>query len=256
MTRTEIFIDGHWEIGQGAGFYSTCPVDESVVWQGNEASESQVDQAFVAARQAFGGWWDCPADQRIAITRKFAELVAAAADELAMLIAQETGKPLWEAKTEVGAVTGKIELSIDAYHARRDTTTAELAGMNAVTRYKPHGVCAVLGPFNFPAHLPNGHIAPALIAGNTVVFKPSEITPGVGAWMTEKWQQAGLPRGVLNLLQGGRRVGIDISQHPQLDGLFFTGSSGAGKALHRAFRRSSPKNPGTGNGWQQPVDRA
>ena len=107
--------------------------------------------------------------------------------------------------------------------------------MNAVTRYKPHGVCAVLGPFNFPAHLPNGHIAPALIAGNTIVFKPSEITPGVGAWITEKWQQAGLPDGVLNLVQGGRSVGADVANHPQLDGLFFTGSSGAGKALHRAF---------------------
>jgi len=107
--------------------------------------------------------------------------------------------------------------------------------MQAVTRYKPHGVCAVLGPFNFPAHLPNGHIVPALITGNTVVFKPSELTPGVGAWMVEKWTQAGLPDGVLNLIQGSRPAGEAIAGHAELDGLFFTGSSAAGKSLHQTF---------------------
>ncbi len=113
--------------------------------------------------------------------------------------------------------------------------------MQAVTRYKPHGVCVVLGPFNFPAHLPNGHIVPALIAGNTIVFKPSEITPAVGAWMVQKWQQAGLPNGVLNLVQGGREVGQSLSTHPEIDGLFFTGSSAAGKALHRTFAEHPQK---------------
>lgn len=235
MARSELYINGNWTDGNAAELVSSCPVDESIVWQGNEADESQVDQAFASARQALGRWWDFSPDQRIKIARKYAELVVASSDELALLISRETGKALWESKTEVGAVAAKIEVSVDAYHQRRDTTTAELAGMNAVTRYKPHGVCAVLGPFNFPAHLPNGHIAPALIAGNTIVFKPSEITPGVGAWMTEKWQQAGLPNGVLNLIQGGRSVGEAISSQPQLDGLFFTGSSGAGKSLHRAF---------------------
>jgi succinylglutamic semialdehyde dehydrogenase len=151
------------------------------------------------------------------------------------LIARETGKPLWEARTEAGAVAGKVDLSIDAFRTRRDTTSFEVGSMNAVTRYKPHGVCAVLGPFNFPAHLPNGHIVPALIAGNTIVFKPSEITPAVGAWMVQKWMESGLPAGVLNLVQGQRDVGEAIASNSQLDGLFFTGSSGAGKALHQTL---------------------
>lgn len=151
------------------------------------------------------------------------------------MIARETGKPIWETKTEAGAVAGKVDVSIDAFRTRRDTTSFEMTGMNAVTRFKPHGVCAVLGPFNFPAHLPNGHIVPALIAGNTVVFKPSEVTPAVGAWMVEKWLESGLPAGVLNLVHGSRPVGEAIANHPELDGLFFTGSSRAGKALHQTL---------------------
>jgi succinylglutamic semialdehyde dehydrogenase len=235
MTQTKLHIAGQWIEGGGDQLVSTSPVDEAPVWSGRETTPAQIDDAFAAARAAFGPWWDLTSDQRIVIAKKYAELVSESADELALLIAQETGKPLWETKTEAGAVVAKIALSIDAFHTRRDTTSFEMTGMNAVTRFKPYGVCGVLGPFNFPAHLPNGHIAPALITGNTVVFKPSEVTPGVGAWMVEKWQQAGLPDGVLNLVQGGRSVGEAIAKHEQLDGLFFTGSSGAGKALHQTL---------------------
>ena len=235
MNQVNLRVDNQWIPGEGERFSSTCPVDESVVWSGNSATHEQVDAAFSAARNAFGPWWDKSSQERIEITERFRNIVKASADELATLISQETGKPLWEAKTEVGAVAGKIDLSIDSFRTRRDTTTFELTGMNAVTRYKPHGVCAVLGPFNFPAHLPNGHIVPALIAGNTIVFKPSEVTPAVGAWMVEKWIESGLPDGVLNLVQGSRDVGESIANNPQLDGLFFTGSSGAGKALHQAL---------------------
>jgi succinylglutamic semialdehyde dehydrogenase len=235
MPTPTLLIAGAWIEGNGPEFISTCPVDESVVWTGREADTAQIDAAFDAARNSFGPWWDLGSDKRIVFLRRFAELVTASADELAILIARETGKPLWETRTEAASTASKIELSIDAFHARRDTTSFDLSGTKAVTRYKPHGVCAVLGPFNFPAHLPNGHIVPALIAGNTIVFKPSEITPAVGAWMTEKWQAAGLPAGVLNLVQGGRSVGAEIASHPQLDGLFFTGSSAAGKSLHQTF---------------------
>ncbi len=233
MAKSKLLVGSQWIAGTGDEFLSTCPVDESVVWQGNAASQTQVDAAFAAARTAFGPWWDLASADRIAIVEKFRDNVKAAGDELATLISRETGKPLWETKTEVAAVAGKVDLSIDAFRTRRDTTSFAIGDMNAVTRYKPHGVCAVLGPFNFPAHLPNGHIVPALIAGNTIVFKPSEITPAVGSWMTQKWQESGLPAGVLNLVQGSRDVGEAIANNPQLDGLFFTGSSGAGKALHQ-----------------------
>ena len=233
--ENKLFIGGQWIDGGGEEVISTCPVDESAVWQGKAATTEQVSNAFEAARKSFGPWWDKSTEQRIQIAEKYRDLVKASAEELAELIARETGKPLWETKTEAGAVAAKVDLSIDAFRTRRDTTSFELNGMNAVTRYKPHGVCAVLGPFNFPAHLPNGHIAPALITGNTIVFKPSEVTPAVGAWMVQKWNEAGLPEGVLNLVQGGRPVGEAIAGHGELDGLFFTGSSSAGKALHQTF---------------------
>ena len=235
MPKTELQIAGKWIAGKGESFQSTCPVDESVAWEGNAATDAQVDKAFAAARQAFGPWWDLTSEQRIEIAERFRDNVRESADELALLIARETGKPLWETKTEAGAVAAKVDLSIDAFRTRRDTTSFELSGMQAVTRYKPHGVCAVLGPFNFPAHLPNGHIVPALITGNTIVFKPSEVTPGVGAWMVQKWSESGLPDGVLNLVQGMRSVGEAIAGHTELDGLFFTGSNRAGKSLHQSF---------------------
>ena len=235
MINSKICVNGQWIEGQSETVTSTCPVDNSVVWEGASASNTQVDDAFLAARNAFGKWWDKTSDERIKIVETYRDNVRESADELAEVIARETGKPLWETKTEAGAVAGKVDISIEAFRTRRDTTRFEMSGMDAVTRFKPHGVCAVLGPFNFPAHLPNGHIVPALIAGNTIVFKPSEITPAVGAWMMQKWMEAGLPEGVLNLVHGGRDVGEAIASNPQLDGLFFTGSSRAGKALHQTL---------------------
>lgn len=235
-------IDGQWHAGEGDAFASTCPVDESIVWEGNTASQNQVDAAFAAARTAFGPWWDSGEEKRIEIAKRYAQLVTDAKDELALLIAQETGKPVWETKTEAGAVVGKVAVSIDSLRVRRSETAFEAGnGVQAVTRFKPHGVCGVLGPFNFPAHLPNGHIVPALIAGNTVVFKPSEVTPAVGQWMAQKWIEAGLPNGVLNLVHGKREVGIALSQHEQLDGLFFTGSSRAGVALSKTLAPTPQK---------------
>ena len=231
----KLFIDGEWTSGLGSEFQSTSPVDQQPVWIGNEASHAQTDDAFQAARHAFGAWWDSGFENRIEICQRFAELVKDSSDELAQIISSETGKPLWESKTEAGAVAGKIAVSIEAFRERRAESSFDVGEMKAVTRYKPHGVCAVLGPFNFPAHLPNGHIVPAFIAGNTIVFKPSEHTPWTAQWMVEKWHEAGLPPGVLNLLHGAKDVGIQIVNHPQVDGLFFTGSDGAGRAIHRAF---------------------
>lgn len=235
MLESQLQIGGEWINGAGEILESSCPVDDSVIWSGKTATPSQVDAAFSAARSAFGPWWDLSVESRIEIAKAYRDNVKASSDELALLIARETGKPIWESKTEASAVAAKIDLSIDAFRNRRDTTQFEIAGALAVTRYKPHGICGVLGPFNFPAHLANGHIVPALITGNVCIFKPSEMTPAVGQWMVEKWLESGLPLGVLNLVQGGRDVGEAIASHTELDGLFFTGSSAAGKALHKTL---------------------
>ena len=228
-------IAGVSKPGTGQELKSICPADQSVVWTGFESKPADVDAAISAARIALSSWSGLKPEQRIAFVEKYAELIRQNSDELAELISAETGKPVWESKTEVGAVVGKAAVSIDAFRQRRDTFSFEMGELNAVTRFKPYGVMGVLGPFNFPAHLPNGHIVPALIAGNTVVYKPSEQTPAVGQWMTQKWQEVGLPDGVVNLVQGSRDTGVSLSAHQQLDGLLFTGSSNAGRALHRIF---------------------
>ena len=238
--KQELRIGDQWVAGAGAELYSVGPVTDAPVWETRTATDAQVHDAFLAARQASGAWWDQDLENRIAVTRKFAEIVKASAEELAEIISVETGKILWEAKTEAAAVAGKVEVSIESIKARRDTNSFALGDSTAVTRFKPHGVVGVLGPFNFPAHLPNGHIVPALLAGNTVVFKPSEQSPAVGAWMMEKWVEAGLPDGAINLVQGGREVGQAICQHSELDALLFTGSSRAGAALNQSLA----SNPG------------
>ena len=233
--KTDSLVGGNWSTGQGNELVSTSPTDDSVVWQGRESSTQQVTDACAAARQAAGAWWDTPLEKRIAIVKKYAEIVESMKDELARLISHEMGKPFWEAKTEAGAVVGKAAVSLEAMETRRGSQSFPSGDVNAVTRYKPFGVLGVIGPFNFPAHLANGHIIPALLAGNTIVFKPSEQTPAVGAWMVQRWQEAGLPDGVMNLVQGGRDIGIAISTEHELDGLLFTGSSAGGRALHKTF---------------------
>lgn len=235
------FINGQWSQGDGSAIESINPATGKPIWSTNLSGPNQVASAFSAARKAFGSWWDNPVEARIEIARRFAAQVKEKSDELATLISLETGKPLWECKTEVGAVVGKVDVSIDALQTRRSETSFELGTARAVTRFKPHGVVGALGPFNFPAHLPNGHIVPALLAGNAIVFKPSEQTPAVGAWMVKQWEEVGLPAGVLNLVHGGREVGQAMVSNDDLDGLFFTGSSRAGAALNQALAKTPGK---------------
>ncbi len=168
--------------------------------------------------------------------RRYANVVRGQAEALTDCIARETGKPMWEARTEVESVINKVEISIASYSERTSQRRLEgNLGVKSALRHKPHGVLGVLGPYNFPAHLPNGHIVPALIAGNAVVFKPSEKTPATGALLVDCFHQSGIPSGVVRLLNGGPEVGKSLAAHPDIDGLLFTGSSRTGMALSRQF---------------------
>ncbi|MDN7138229.1 succinylglutamate-semialdehyde dehydrogenase [Pseudidiomarina sp. 1ASP75-14] len=235
MSEQNLFIDGEWLVGEGDEFKSINPARDEVVWAGRCASAEQVDAAVMAAREAFIDWTDREFDERLAICKKFSELLAENKQEFAEIIAEETGKPVWETLTEVAAMIGKVAISERAYHERTGTVENPMPAGKAFIRHKAHGVVAVYGPYNFPGHLPNGHIVPSLLAGNTVVFKPSEMTPKVAEYTVKLWQQAGLPKGVLNLVQGLVETGKALSAHPQIDGLFFTGSSGTGHVLHKQF---------------------
>jgi len=216
---------------------SINPATGETVWCGTAADASDVDHAVMSARAAFREWSHRSVAEREAVLRAFALQLEAQKPAVAEAISREVGKPTWEALTEVKTMIGKVDLSIQA-HARR---CAEFTGGPAITRFRPHGVVAVFGPFNFPGHLPNGHIVPALLAGNTVVFKPSEQAPLVAELMAAAWRAAGLPEGVFNLVQGARETGVALAQHAGIDGLFFTGSSRTGLWLSELFAKTPEK---------------
>ncbi|MEN9362340.1 MAG: succinylglutamate-semialdehyde dehydrogenase [Verrucomicrobiota bacterium] len=236
-----LLINGLWINGEGAAFVSRNPVTQECVWSGRGASAAQVDAAMTAARAAFPLWRRRDFGEREALCRRFAELLGRDKDQVRDLIGRETGKPRWESATEVATMIAKIDISVKAYHERTGRKDGTAGDARSVLRHRPHGVVAVFGPYNFPGHLPNGHIVPALLAGNCVVFKPSEIAPGVAQKTAELWVEAGLPPGVLQVLQGGRDSGVALASHSGLDGLFFTGSSATGEALHRQFAGQTGK---------------
>ncbi|MDT0575331.1 succinylglutamate-semialdehyde dehydrogenase [Croceicoccus sp. F390] len=210
---------------------------------GHEIARFDMNDAEAAVQNAHAAraeWAATSLSDRVAALRRFAELVGDEAEDLATLIARETGKPLWEARTEVQAVIAKVEISITAFAER--TGNKDLPGpVSGALRHKPHGVMAVLGPYNFPAHLPNGHIVPALLAGNVVLFKPSEKTPAVGERLVAFYHRAGIGDDIVKLLIGGAEQGRNLIADRRVDGVLFTGSSTTGIAISKALA----ERPGT-----------
>jgi succinylglutamic semialdehyde dehydrogenase len=227
------FIHGEWRAHTNDSFNSINPATGEIVWEGMEADSEDINNAVLASQQAFTIWRSLSVSHRQAYITNFVAVIEQKKDALARAIHDETGKPLWESKTEITSIMGKADLSVNSYHAR--TGVAENDTLGARLEHRPIGVFAVLGPYNFPGHLPNGHIIPALLAGNVIVFKPSELTPMFGELMMHCWVEAGLPVGVLNVVQGGRKTGELLTKHNDISGLLFTGSSSTGIALHRQF---------------------
>ena len=215
-------------------FKSIDPANGETVWEGAAASPAEVQAATSRARAAFPDWADRPRQDRIDAVKRYQAVLKARAPAMAEAISRETGKALWETTAELGAMAGKVDISIRAYDERTGERTTETGFGHATLRHRPHGVAAVLGPFNFPGHLPNGHIVPALLAGDTVVFKPSEETPLIGQLMAEAFAEADLPDGVVNVVQGGRDTGAALLDSG-IDALMFTGSGAAGAHFRRKF---------------------
>jgi len=234
-----------------AELISTEPATGEFLWRG---AVSDVDAEVAAARDAWPGWAARPLAVRSEMLQRFANTVRARHDALADTIARETGKPLWEARTEVESVIAKVDISVAAYSERTAQRRFDGAmGARTAIRHKPHGVLAVLGPYNFPMHLPNGHIVPALLAGNTIVFKPSEKTPASGAALVDCFHAAGIPEGVIRLAIGGPAEGKALAAHRNIDGLLFTGSSGTGIALNRQFAEMPEKILALEMGGNNPI---
>lgn len=236
-------IGGEWIEIPGDGIVSTMPASPTtVVWSGQSSVEA-VEQAVAAARGALGEWSGWSIDRRIKVLRRFQEIAKERTGELGGLISDETGKALWESNAEAGLVAAKVEITLEEgeFSGRHRVSDFEFS-MNDTKRarchFKPHGVLAVVGPFNFPAHLPNGHIVPALLMGNTVVFKPSDKTPAVGQYLVEMLHEAlvaeGAPAGVVNLVHGAVAESVALCSNTDVDGVLFTGSWGAGRAIMEA----------------------
>ncbi|WP_374533135.1 succinylglutamate-semialdehyde dehydrogenase [Phenylobacterium sp.] len=214
---------------------STDPCTGDVVWRGPGCGPGELDEGLARARRGFGAWSARPLAERHAVARRFADLARARREEIAALLSRETGKPLWETLAEADTVAGKIEVSIRAQAERAGERSTQIPGGQARLAHRPHGVLAVIGPFNFPMHLPNGHIAPALIAGDAVVFKPSEKTPASGLLLVELWREAGALEDALQAVIGGPEVAKALVVHPEVDGVLFTGGAAAGRAIHMAL---------------------
>ena len=227
------------------------PATGAELWRGKAGN---VDEIVGRARRAWPAWAAQSLSNRIELVRRFANEVRKENDKLATLIARETGKPLWEARTEVESVINKVEISIRAFAERTGQRKLDNALQGtAALRHKPHGVMAVLGPYNFPAHLPNGHIIPALIAGNAVVFKPSEKTPATGELLAQCFHRAGISAALVQVLIGGPAEGQALVAHDGIDGVLFTGSAHTGIAINRKLAARPDKILALEMGGNNPI---
>jgi len=225
------YIDGAFRMPESpsGAIRSDNPGDPGDVIGEFPWNASAVDEAIAAARRAFPGWSRMPFEERAACLRRFRDAAKANQERLGQAISREMGKVLWEARGEAAAVAGKVDITLE--DGMKLVAETQPAGVKGRIRYLPRGVMAVIGPFNFPAHLPNGHIVPALATGNTVVFKASSQNPAVGQIMAECIDAAGFPPGVFNMVQVPGREANRLIEHPGVDGVLFTGSTGVGQQI-------------------------
>ncbi len=236
-------IGGEWIALPGDAQRSHNPARPAeTIWLGSP-NAANVDRAVAAARGALAEWSRFPVERRVDALRAFKAICIERAKEIAALIRDEVGKAQWEAEQEAAALAGKVDITLDESEVggRRRVRDYELdlgGTKRGVCRFRPHGVMAVIGPFNFPAHLPNGHIVPALLTGNTVVLKPSDKTPAVGQLLGELYNDAlasvGAPTGVVNVVQGAAEPAVRLTSHDGVDGILFTGSWPVGRRILEA----------------------
>ncbi len=229
--------------------HSTNPCDGSVVWTGTATCLSALKAITARARLGQIDWRRRPPEERESVLLAYAAELERRTPDLTRAIMAEVGKPRREAEAEVRSMIGKVALSIAARRER----CADFERGGTITRFRPLGVLAVLGPFNFPGHLPNGHLVPALLAGNAVVFKPSEHAPWTGELLISALLAAGVPAGVAGLVQGGPEIGAALANEADIAGVLFTGGARAGLALHRAFAGRPEKMLALELGGNNPV---
>ena len=241
MTTYRSFIGGEWldsKSGRTAPNINPANIND-VIGITQLASREEARKAVEAAYNAFKEWKATPAPARGRIVSRAARLMEEHKEELAETLTREEGKTLAESRGELSRAINVVEFC--AGESRRmngETIPSELPANFAYTIKEPHGVVACITPWNFPIAIPVWKIAPALVAGNTVVFKPATITPGTAIRITEIFHEAGVPPGVLNLVLGsGSEAGDEIVNHPAVRAISFTGSTETGLMLYEQVAR-------------------
>ena len=239
------FIGGKWVPSKAGTTYKiTNPAKKDMVLgEFQHSTIEDAERAVAAAADALDAWASTPAPSRAAMLFRALRILERRADEIARCITIEEGKPLPDAQGEVKRAMNIIEYA--AGEARRMfgyTTPSELPSTMAYTVRRPLGVVAIITPWNFPIAIPAWKIAPALICGNTVVFKPASSTPMTAVKLVEVFEEAGLPPGVVNLVTGpGSSVGNTLVESPQVKGISFTGSTEIGTGIYVEGARSLKK---------------
>lgn len=210
-----------------------CPADLNLKLWEVPVDYKDVERVIESAQLGFKTWRKISQDARNNLLKKYQEEISKRKDEIAMAISYEMGKPLWEAKTEVASVIAKVAVTIDESLPRIQNKKIEniLPKTTGHVYYKPIGPSLIIGPFNFPCHLANGQILSALVAGNSIIFKPSEKTCYSAQLLIECFHSAGFPEGVINLIQGDGEVARRLLKEKSIKGIFFTGSKEVGKKI-------------------------
>lgn len=231
-----LYIDGEWKTGKGSRFEQRNPARLSELtgtWP--EATTEELDEALSAANSAFEAWSRVPAQKRADVLTNALRAIEARRDELAAILTAENGKTLKESRSEIQSGFREMEYQIgEGVRLNGKTTPSINEGVLSYDVRRPLGVVSVISPWNFPFNVPCRKITPALMAGNTVLFKPSSLTPQTGQLFVELMEEAGLPAGVLNFVTGrGSTVGNALVSSPQIRAVSFTGSTEVGKRLHQ-----------------------
>jgi acyl-CoA reductase-like NAD-dependent aldehyde dehydrogenase len=238
-------IGGEWKAtGSGMLFENRNPADsEDVVGLFPKASVEDARSALAAARSALPGWANTPPPARGVILDKASQIISARLDEMAQNLTREEGKTLAEAKGEVTRARDIFRYYAgEGWRYGGQVLPSSQGGELLYTRREPLGVISIITPWNFPIAIPAWKIAPALIYGNTVVFKPAKDAPLIGLMLVEALVEAGLPPGVINYLSGdGSTVGVEMVSNPTVNGISFTGSREVGAGIYQQAIRNMPR---------------
>src|SRR5881394_211167 len=252
-----IFIEGKAIKAKAGTFTDTTPADTRVMLGRFQlGSREDTHKAVASAKTVFPAWRDLGWRQRAVLLRKAAELMTRRQFEFAALLSLEVGKNRFEAIAEVSEAIDLILYYCQQIegHEGYDMPMSGTGAENTRSVFKPYGVWAVVAPFNFPLALATGMAAGALVAGNTIVFKPASDTPWSGLCLYEVLRDAGLPPGVFNFLTGpGHTVGNELIANPDLDGFIFTGSKAVGLKIYHYFAQTIPKPCITEMGGKNPA---